>query len=302
MSKLSFSVLLKILLVSISIQTFSQSKNHLLLRQNIEKAITASRAKVGVGIIGLDFTDSLTLNNEHHYPMQSVYKFPLAIAVLHQIDQGRHSLNEKIHITHKSLDTATWSPMLKDFPAQDIDLTLRDLLIYTVSKSDNNACDVLFRVAGGTKTVNNYIHRLGIQKIRITATEAAMRQKWEVQYTNWCQPDAMLQLLKKFYKGELLSKSSRDFLMKIMTESENSPKRIKGLLPANAVVAHKTGTSNTNKEGITAATNDIGIITLPDGRHVALVVYVSDYRTGVASGEQVIAQIARLVWDYYTEK
>jgi beta-lactamase class A len=111
----------------------------------------------------------------------------------------------------------------------------------------------------------------------------------------------MLELLRRFYAGSLLSPSGNRLLLQLMTETENSPKRLKGQLPANAVVAHKTGTSDTNAAGLTAAINDVGIITLPDGRHMAVVVYVSDYKGGVSGGEQIIAAISRLAWDFYSK-
>jgi beta-lactamase class A len=128
-----------------------------------------------------------------------------------------------------------------------------------------------------------------------------MKGGWDVQYTNWAEPAAMARLLRAFYEGRLLAKENNELLLKLMTESENSPNRIKGLLPATAVVAHKTGTSNTNDQGLTAATNDIGIVGLPDGRHFAAVVFVSDYRGGVAKGEQLIARLSKLAWDYFSK-
>jgi beta-lactamase class A len=270
------------------------------LRAQISHIIDTAGASIGVGLMGLDFNDSVQVNGNGHYPMQSVFKFPLAMAILHQADKGKFSLKQKIHIPKNSLDTATWSPLLKDFPNQDINIMLSDLLMYSVSKSDNNACDVLFRLAGGTGVVNQYVHSLGVKDIAIAATERGMKKNWGVQYTNWCTPAAMLQLLRIFYNGKVLSKRNNDFLMSIMTASENSPNRIKGLLPEGTTVAHKTGSSDTNESGITAATNDAGIVTLPDGRHYAIVVYMSDYWGGGSKGERVIAEISRLVWDYYT--
>ena len=86
-----------------------------------------------------------------------------------------------------------------------------------------------------------------------------------------------------------------------MTESANPADRIKGKLPAGAVVAHKTGSSARNYDLI-AATNDIGIVTLPNGRHFAIVVFVSDYKGGYERGGNLIAQIARLAWDAYLDK
>jgi beta-lactamase class A len=84
--------------------------------------------------------------------------------------------------------------------------------------------------------------------------------------------------------------------MKVLTESTPGAKRLKGLLPAGTAVAHKTGTSGT-QGGLTAATNDIGLLTLPNGKHVAIAVFVSDSPTDEATREAVIAKIARAVWD-----
>ena len=81
-----------------------------------------------------------------------------------------------------------------------------------------------------------------------------------------------------------------------MTTTTTGPARIKGLLPASAVVAHKTGTSGTD-HGFTYATNDIGLITLPDGRRIAIAVFVSDSTADRTVRERVIAEAARAAWD-----
>ena len=280
---------------------FAQSAKKAAAIANMMKAIDALHANVGVAIVGLDFKDSLFINPDKHFPMQSVYKFPLAMAVLNKVDNGSLPLNMNLHIPQGRIDTNTWSPMAKDFPNKDVNITLKDLLAYAISKSDNNACDILFSLVGGTKVANRYVDSIGVKGINIVATEAEMKTGWDVQYTNWSEPKAMLQLLRVFYNGKVLQKESNDLLMQLMTESVNSDKRIKGLLPTGTVVAHKTGTSNTNDQGLTAGTNDIGIVTLPDGRHFAIVVFVSDYKGGVDRGEKLIAEIAKLAWDYFSK-
>jgi beta-lactamase class A len=83
-----------------------------------------------------------------------------------------------------------------------------------------------------------------------------------------------------------------------MAESTPGAKRLKGQLPAGTIVAHKTGTSGT-QNGITAATNDIGIITLPNGKHLAIAVFVSDSPADETAREEVIAKIAKAAWDAY---
>jgi len=147
--------------------------------------------------------------------------------------------------------------------------------------------------------VQDYMRELGIKEMNIVATEAGMSKGWNVQYTNWCRPSAMLKLLDVFYQGKNLSKTSSDFLWKIMTETTTGPNKMKGLLPADAKVAHKTGASGTNDKGIMAATNDVGIMTLPNSKQIAVVVYVSDTPVDEKTRDGVIAQIAKAAWDYY---
>jgi beta-lactamase class A len=85
-----------------------------------------------------------------------------------------------------------------------------------------------------------------------------------------------------------------------MTQTPTGPRRIRGLLPESAVVFHKTGTSGTNSKGITAATNDVGMVTLPGGKKYAIVVFVADSAGDVALREGVIARISKLSWDYFS--
>jgi beta-lactamase class A len=133
----------------------------------------------------------------------------------------------------------------------------------------------------------------------VETTEKAMAQNNLVQYRNWAAPEKMIMLLKTFYSGRGLSPASREMLLQWMIETPTGPKRIKGLLPAGTVVAHKSGSSGMEK-GLARATNDVGIITLPDGRHILIAVFVSDSKADDAEREGVIARIARAAWDYWS--
>ena len=272
------------------------------LRSEIETISKQANGIVGVGIMDLKTRETLLINQDHKFPMQSTFKFPLAMAVLDLVDKGKYKLDQKIHVKKSQLDPDTHSPMRDKRPGQDFDITIGELLSYSVSESDNNACDILFELAGGTKKVNDYIHALGVKDIAILATEREMKAGWNVQYTNFARPSAYLQLLEMVYKGKALSKSSHDFLWKILVAGPTGLKRIKGLLPEGTVVAHKTGTSGTNDKGVAAATNDLGIIKLKNKKDIAVVVFVSDAAAKIETRELVIAQIAKAAADYYGGK
>ena len=163
------------------------------------------------------------------------------------------------------------------------------------------ASDVLLRLAGGAASVTAYLEGLGVHGVRVVTSEMEMSRGQRVQYRNWAQPDEMVALLRAFHQGRGLSADSTALLRGWMTDTLTGPKRLKGLLSESAEVAHKTGTSGTVR-GFTAATNDAGIVTLPDGRHLAIAVFVSDSRASVETREAVIARMARAAWNWAQSK
>jgi beta-lactamase class A len=266
-------------------------------RAQIARIAEEARGRVGVAAIDLSTGDTLTVRGDDHFPMQSVYKVPLALAVLARVDAGTLSLSRPVHVKKNDLRQNTWSPLREIYPDGEIDLPLDTLLEYTIVLSDNNACDILFRLVGGTSNVDRYVHDHGIANMSIVATENEMHQAWEVQYRNWSSPLAMARLLQRFHEGTLLSAHSREYLWRLLARSKPGSGRIKGLLPPEVRVAHKTGSSGTDEHGVAAATNDIGFLTLRDGRCMALVVFLSDSDATEEQRDGVIASIARAVWD-----
>jgi beta-lactamase class A len=289
------SILASLLLLLYGCTAQNSKRIDRILALELKELIRPFDAKIGIAVLHLELGDTLSINNLHGYPMQSVYKFPLAIAVLHQVDKNKISLQQKINITKADLNPNTWSPLQKKFPDGEIDLTVAELLDYTVSKSDNNTCDVLFRLMKGTQRVEKYIHGLGYKNIAIKTTEAEMAVNSDsIEKTNWCHPLEMVHILAGFHKQEHLSERSNQFLMKLMVESSNSDKRIKGMLPPTTMVAHKTGTGN-------HVVNDVGIISLPDGGHVAIAIFIQHSKEPFEASENMIAKISRTVYSYLTE-
>jgi len=270
------------------------------LKVQINTIIEKADGTVGVAIKNLETDDTLSFNNGHKFPMQSVYKFPLALVVLNQVDKKVYTLDQKFHICKSDLLPNTWSPLRDKYPDGNVDLPLSEIISFTVSQSDNNGCDILFRLIGGTEVANEFIHGIGISEISIKGTEEEMHKDWSVQFTNWCKPTAMVNLLEKFYGQELLKDSTNNFLWKQMIATTTGPKRLKGLLPEGTTVAHKTGSSGKNEE-LSAAVNDVGIIILPNGQHVAIAVFVSNSKAEDEVSEKVIADISKAVFDFYNK-
>ena len=262
------------------------------LRDSLEQIAKDARGSVGVSLFYTANGKQLSFHGKDHFPMQSVFKFPLALKILHDVDEGSFALDQLVHIDEQDWVKGTWSPLRDSCKGKTVNIPLREIIRYTVSASDNNGCDMLFRLAGGPVSVDQFIHEKGVRDIAIAATEAEMARSWDVQYKNWCTPEAMTALLRLFMEGKLISRANTQLLMQFLVGTTTGPHRIKGLLPSTTIVAHKTGTSNTNQQGITAATNDVGIITLADGSHLIISVFVKDAHANEAARETVIARIA----------
>ena len=265
----------------------------------LERLADPARGHVGIAARMVETGESVSSKGTDHFPMQSVYKLAIDYAVLQRVDAGRMKLDEKVRIEKSDLPpSGVGSPIRDSHPEGGFEMTLEELLRAAIVESDGTACDVLLRLMPAAE-VTEALRRLRVTGMVVATTEAAMTTGPEVQYRNWATPEATLDLLQALHEGRALSAGSRARLLRWMSETPTGPARIKGKLPKEAAVAHKTGTSGTH-QGLTRATNDVGILTLPDGRHILLAVYVSDSPASESAREGVIADVARAVWDCWS--
>ena len=279
-------------------QTQSSAQQIVDLQQKLQNLAAPAKGKVGAAALLLETGDTVEIRGSKHFPMQSVYKLPIVMAVLARTDSGQLKLNQKVHISSADLVPPNiHSPIRDRNPNGDFDMTVRELARAAIVESDGSASDVLLRLVK-PRHVRKYLHDLGVKGIKIENTEKEMALDDKVQYDNWAKPLAEPStLLQKLQAGEGLSAGNRDLLLGWMIETRTGSQRIRVLLPREVQVADKTGSSGT-EHGVTAATNDIGLIQLPNGNHLAVAVFVSDSPADADVREAVIAQIARAAWDW----
>lgn len=271
------------------------------LADSIAQIATSINGRLGVAVVNGDDHSTVLFHGHDHFPMMSVFKFPIALYILHQVDQRKLTLAAVV-----STRDANWhlySPLLAKYAkSKDANLVLGmgELLDSMITESDNAACDLLLKVIGGPSVVNDYMHSLGIDEINIAYTETEMAADPKKIYENWCTPAAMNTLLQKFYEGHILSTSTSALLIQLMTQTTTGAHRLKGHLDPMDIVVHKTGTSNTDANGLTAATNDVGIITLLYGRSLYVSVFLADSHADEAAREKAIAQVGRAANDFNT--
>lgn len=284
-------VLVALFLLSVSAYADSTLNNQ------IREVAATAQGRVGVACSLPGSRLDCNFNQNARMPMQSVYKLPIAMAMLSAIERGKVTLETEVRVLPSDLiSTDQHSPLQDAHPQANIDVSIRELLRLAVAESDGVASDVVLRALGGASVVNAYVRSLGIRGIQIQDTEKTLGRDVNAQYRNYAEPSAMVALLRLLADRSPLSPEHTALLLRWMTETETGAKRLKGLLPAGTVLAHKTGTSG-QTAGITQATNDVGLITLPDGRQLALAVFVSDSPADQATREAVIAKICHAIWE-----
>jgi beta-lactamase class A len=266
------------------------------LTSDIQEVIKGKKAQVGVAVLYKD--DAFTANNDDQYPLMSVFKFHIALAVLKKMEQEGIPLTAVVTLGPSDIDTKTWSPMYKKYKSKKITLSYGDLINYMVSQSDNNACNWLINFVGGIQNVNDFIKNLGIDRIQLIETEKSNIRK---SYNNWSTPLSVTQLLRKVYTEKVLSDEHFAFLEKAMLASASGKDKFRAGLPKEVEVGHKTGMSYRTPEGIRMCDADVGVIYMLGGDKCYLAVLVKDSKETDAANAKIMADIAKKVYSHYTE-
>src|SRR5690349_14222741 len=204
------------------------------LADEVKKIASVTNGPVGAAFALLGTNEAVSIEGTRHFPMQSVYKFPLAILVLRQVDAGKLNLDQRIAIKPADFVTDREFTIRRAYP-KGAELSLREVMRYMISESDGTAFDALLRLIGGPEKATQGLRELGVENINIARSEKEMAENWRVSYENWTTPETAVELLKLLEEGNVVSKASHDLLWDLMVNSRPGAKRIKGLLPAGTV-------------------------------------------------------------------
>lgn len=267
------------------------------LEDQLRTIVSNSGGRIGIYAAEIDGTRQATINAEQAFPMASTVKVAIAAAYLQGVDEGRLRLDTAYPLRIGTGETGADGRVIT---REGMSLTAQSLIELMITKSDNQATDAILSAVGGPGAVNRWVLASGISGLRVDRDIATLlRDDQEkndpvlgLDKRDTSTPAAMVRLLGALHRGEVLTPRSRAVLLGAMSRCMTGKTRIPALLPAGTLVAHKTGT-------LWSQTSDVGIIRLPDGRNVALAVFVTG-RGSHSAQAQTIAQVARTVYDSFT--
>jgi len=246
---------------------------------------------VGIAAVHVETGRTLEVQARRPLPLYSVFKLPLAVAILKEAEEGRLKLDQKVRITPAEVvPGSAENAGLWPAPA---DRTIRELMELSIVRSDNTSSDKLLELAGGPGALTRRLAALGIGGITIRQSVREFLAARARPHPNTGSALDLALLLSRLHKGEILRPESRDVLFGFMAAATTGRHRLRGGLPEGTPVGDKTGSGPGG-----SATNDVGIVTLPEGKgHLALAVLVSGSKRPVEAQEKLIADVARAVYD-----
>lgn len=267
--------------------------------QRIAELADGDRGRIGVAAIDLATGENVAVLGDQLFPMASTSKIAVAATYLEMVERGRYSLTSEFPLLIPVRSRKFSSPAA---PVREGNhMAAIDLIEIMITRSSNPATDALLRVVGGPKAVNDWMERQGITDFSIDRDIATLvRDDGEYDPASWIDtrdvatPKAMVQLLEGLYRGDFLSDESRQVLLGAMSRTVTGSRRIPAFMPDDARVSHKTGSLNNTS-------SDIGIIEAPDGRAIAVAIYVTGQGTR-RNREARIASIARALYDGFAAR
>lgn len=268
------------------------------LRDSLAHIAGEYPGEIGIALL-TSAGDTVVVADEDKYPLKSVFKLHQAISLCRLFDAQGTPLDTVLEIPRRKLNPATWSPMLKDYTADPIRISVRDMLRYTLTQSDNNASNYLFEtvepVAAADSFISTIIPRAGF---RIVATEAEMFGNHALCYENHSSPLGAALLIDRLFTDSIIDTASRDFICTTLGQCTTGADRIVAPLAGKdgVTVAHKTGSGFRNADGILCAHNDVAFVTLPDGTSYSLAVLIKDFNGSEQEAAKAIARISSTVY------
>ncbi|MEZ4730291.1 MAG: serine hydrolase [Caldilineaceae bacterium] len=301
------------------------------LQAQIQSAIDASGADMGVSLIHLESGAAININADASFPMASVLKIPVLCEAFHQMAAGAFTLDDRWELTYPLKNIGSG---ILTYLQEGLQPTVRDLLTLMIIISDNTATDMLMRRLGVAQ-IDAYMKTLGVGNIHMAfdirgifddmfghemadpnryfgdwskKREAPSPKRDGHAYrggsdNNAATPRDMTRLCAMIYRGEVVSRTACDGMLHILLQ-QTLNQRLPRFLPYGVPFAHKTGT-------LSGIRNDAGVLYASETDHIAITVFsrwdaqaVGDDKVAEWARTEAIdsafGHIGRAVYDHYS--
>src|SRR6185369_9795354 len=184
--------------------------------QTFARIAAKAHGRVGFAARVLETGEEAGLNTGEHFPMHSVYKLPISMAVLRRVDAGELKLDQMVEIKQSDLASEGLHSPIRDKNPHGVRLTLAELLRYAIVESDGTASDALMKLVGGPQAVMAFLNEIKVSGINVINSENEIAREWQTQYENWATPAGAVELLAALQAQRGLSADSQKLVLKLL--------------------------------------------------------------------------------------
>jgi beta-lactamase class A len=244
--------------------------------------------RCGVAVTHVETGRGAAFGGDAPLPLYSVFKLPLAVAVLKEVEEGRLQLDQKVRVEPE--ETVPGTEENSALWRKPSERPLRELLEFSIVRSDNTSSDKMLELVGGPEAVTRRMRALGLRHIEVRSSAKEFLKSKDA-HPNTGAPADLARLLALLRRGEVLAPPQLEVLLGFMGRVITGDRRLRAGVPAGTPVADKTGSGP-------STTNDVGLVTLPgDKGHLALAVLLDGSKLRAGKQEDLIAEIARAAYD-----
>ncbi|PDT76243.1 class A beta-lactamase [Bradyrhizobium sp. C9] len=255
------------------------------LQEEFARIELATSGRLGVAALDMETGLRASQRGDERFPMCSTFKALASAAVLHRVDRGESSLDQRVQVEAK--DILAYAPVAKQHVGSS--MTLSELCEAAITLSDNTAANLLLREIGGPAGFTSFFRTIGDNVSRLDRWEVALNEAVPGDLRDTTSPVAMLKSLQRVVIGDVLQAASRQKLMGWMVANKTGDTRLRAGVPRDWRVGDKTGT------GERGTYNDIGVFWPPGRKPIVVTVYLTGASAPTDKCDEVIANVARAV-------
>lgn len=248
----------------------------------------ATPGSLGIAVADPSTNTHVAVHGDTSYALANTTAFAIALAAYRLVDKRVLNLDAVLRV--QPGDVRSNGPLARAYPQGGVTLPLWKLMRAMLADDDPTASDLLLHTVGGPNVVGSALVGVGLAGFSIRTSEFERERGGA---PNAGTPDGMAALLTGIAKRKYLSLDQSTDMLTLLAHATNGGMRLRAGFPASVRFAHLSGTI---AGSVNEITSDAGLLTLPDGRLIAVVAFLDAPSGDDAKRDAVLANVGKAVY------
>lgn len=242
-----------------------------LKQQVINQLATSPNETYGFFFEDLNTGSWIGINEKEKFMPMSLFKVPLMVTILKEVEDNDISLDQKVVIKPEDLDSNSGNLASK---GAGYEITIKELLTTMIQESDNTALRIL---STRFTTENDYLRTISMMGLPQPSEQQSLSPK---EYIN---------IFRSLYFSTYLRRPFSELALTILLDTKFNSQLPAGV-PDNIKISHKIGVDSTK-----GFYHDCGIVYFPNSPYL---ICIMGQNTTQEKADKMISTLSKIVYDY----